>query len=221
MGKAKDGYTNVVYITVPDVCAEILRVYPSIETPKGNKLDFPNLDVKNLRHFMRGYYDGDGTVAKNCGMVSITCSEAFGNGLVEYLKSEGIRSYLSGNGTNGKRVIINHRSNFKKLFDLLYDNCEFYFPPKKEGLREVCKNYKLQRTDIHYIWVRDDGTEFKTQADIAKSLGVSRELIGQNTRPLLEMLKWGYDLPALFILYDRTYQMQYVSAKYKKALKTS
>ena len=219
--KVKNGYTNVVSITLPNVCEEILSVYPSIEAPKGNKLTFPNLDLENMRHFVRGYYDGDGTVAKNLRMISITCGEDFGIGLIEYLESNGIKSYLTWNGTNGKRVVINHRSNYKKLFDLLYTNCEFYFSPKKEELYRAFIGYKSQRTDIHYIWVRDDGTEFETQADIAKSLGVSRELVGQNTRPLLKMLKRGYDIPAVLRLHERTYQMKYVPIKYWKALKSS
>ena len=91
---------------------------------------FKNEDM--VRHFIRGVFDGDGTVNKN--YVSIVGNGEFLNGIKKYLETKEIQFGLYDSdckATNIKRLSFNNQKTLKKFFDYMYKNSQLHLPRKK------------------------------------------------------------------------------------------
>lgn len=101
---------------------------------KTHNLNF-NLDYfKNdvIRHFIRGVFDGDGTINKN--YVSIVGNCEFLNGIKQFLLTIGIKFNLYDSdcqSENIKRLSLNNKSMVKLLYDYLYTESTLFLPRKK------------------------------------------------------------------------------------------
>ncbi len=85
-----------------------------------------------MRHFIRGYLDGDGWVSTN--RIGFISSGDFCLGLQKYLFSTlNIDSHYHLCGKVA-RLLVYKRRNLKELFHFLYDNASFYFPRKRDRL---------------------------------------------------------------------------------------
>lgn len=119
-----------------------------------NELAIPPMDVSLLRHFMRGYFDGDGTIFR-CGSHKDTvilkcniCSPT--KGILEefrdILHSNGIHSSINMEKRRGKamlvlgktiigkvdmyRLFIRRKVDIEKLYHFFYDDSTIYLERK-------------------------------------------------------------------------------------------
>ena len=95
-------------------------------------MQFPNVPDDYIFHFIRGYFDGDGsiilrkTIYNTYAQVSFTCgSKSFLEKLKEKLQEYNIRSQIYEDGRNSNSsccLRVTKRNDIRMLFSLLYPN---------------------------------------------------------------------------------------------------
>lgn len=106
-------------------------------------LDFPLIDDLYLHHFMRGYFDGDGSIRYSGGKIrkcqcGITSShifiEKYMNILVEKCNINKIKTY---NRDNCYCFDYSGRGNCTKIYNFLYKDATTFLKRKKDKFEEV------------------------------------------------------------------------------------
>lgn len=132
----KNAYSLIFYSTY--MCKSL--ILQGMMPNKSLKLEFPNISPELYKHFIRGYFDGDGSVyryIKNENnkqvTVTITSTLKFCEKVKEILKNElgvycGIYDASNHNGIT--KVISMSTSSSKKFLDWIYDDAELYMKRK-------------------------------------------------------------------------------------------
>jgi DNA-binding transcriptional regulator WhiA len=106
-----------------------------LEQRKSHTLAYPKIDNENFGHFLRGVFDGDGSVYRNGNykVVSVTgASDNFLNGLQEQLRSFGINSAIVDDSRGqAKYLRVYRKGDIAKLSYIMYDNATIYIGRKK------------------------------------------------------------------------------------------
>ena len=137
----KGGY-SLIYISQEAI--DFLSEY-GLEERKSLTSKFYDLGDEFMPHFIRGYFDGDGSIAtrhtkhSDYQQISITCgSEDFTNGLNDYFRRLGFSSNIyddskSRNNSN-KYIKISKKDNISKFYRMIYniDTEEFFLKRKRE-----------------------------------------------------------------------------------------
>lgn len=103
----------------------------------------PKLNSKLLRHFIRGYFDGDGCFSfteKAFSVNFITASKTLYSDLTKFLKQQGLHysqyRYFSEYHTQMYTISINRKQDKIKFLDYIYKDCSVYLTRKyKKYLR--------------------------------------------------------------------------------------
>lgn len=101
-----------------------------------NNLTFPNLEPRYIFHFLRGIFDGDGSIYENKNefTVSFTGGESFLIIIKNILQTYDINSYLryryGENNKNSCMLDIRGSVQIQKIKNLLYTNAEFFLKRK-------------------------------------------------------------------------------------------
>jgi DNA-binding transcriptional regulator WhiA len=104
---------------------------------KSDILKFPNINNENINHFMRGYFDGDGTVfiTKNNEIrMGIISTKEFCESYLKRLPYKGkakVRKEYRSN-KNVYYFSIGGKTQVKDIYNFLYDNATVYLERKKE-----------------------------------------------------------------------------------------
>lgn len=105
---------------------------------KSLTLKFPSLEKSLMRHFVRGYFDGDGCITRHkknsiWSDANIACgSDDFIFGLKDFLEKElEIDSlYIYRRPNSNTKILMVTDSKFKKLVNYMYSNCNIYLDRK-------------------------------------------------------------------------------------------
>lgn len=150
---------------------------------------FPSIPEQFRNHFIRGYFDGDGSVTN---VKNTTDTKAQFNiiGTLELL--QGIQNELVKCGLNRIKIsparkdskvyqlVYGGIENVKKFYSYLYENSTLYLPKKKNIFESVLKLYKDRDDDKDSTWQKKleeiislfiDGNSFRS---IEKLTNVSR-----------------------------------------------
>lgn len=118
---------------------------------KSYDFNIPNLNRDLLRHYMRGYFDGDGCFTltnKTFHINFITASERLNNDIVEVLRKEDIyvteSSYVNEFGTTMFRPSIYRNNNKLKFLDWIYRDCTIYLDRKYNKYLKAKNDYRTQ-----------------------------------------------------------------------------
>lgn len=137
--------------TSPHIC-DVLEINYNIVPNKTDKLAFPrHVPEKYLRHYIRGYFDGDGSICESFSNVNSSTSslyatfasgsESFSVDLFEYLK---VRLSLGGHLQSFKDSIkwqIKYNTNDAKiLLNYMYDNSTVYLDRKYDLYTKLVVN---------------------------------------------------------------------------------
>jgi len=106
------------------------------------RVPFEAVDDSLMPHFIRGYFDGDGSVnvAKNTNSAYIMSNLNFCKDIQGFLKRNGIYSVIRPKGTI-YRLYITRILDFKRFYDLIYTDASILLHRKKETFDKLIKNY--------------------------------------------------------------------------------
>jgi hypothetical protein len=138
--------SNRVIICCTKMCYDLID--KGCTPQKSLILTFPNLQTipKHLvRHFIRGYFDGDGCLYANTKRISLSIvgTSDMLNGISDFLLSESIlrtkQKYY--NAGNAAQMYIYGNDNIKEVLDYLYQDATIYLGRKYNKFCEHYKNY--------------------------------------------------------------------------------
>lgn len=115
---------------------------------KSKGMDFPNIPNEYLNHFVRGYFDGDGSVCirnktekhYRFFSVSFTSCYTFLLDLKASLESEGFKIgkiKMDGRNDYTASFNINGYENIKKFYKWLYNDSNIYLTRKESKLKQI------------------------------------------------------------------------------------
>ena len=103
---------------------------------KSLTITFPNIDNDLIRHFIRGYFDGDGYISKpekrGC-QIEIMGTLMFCESLYDILHNEGIDCYIRNTGrpeTITRYLVIGKKKECEKFCNYIYDDATIYMKRK-------------------------------------------------------------------------------------------
>lgn len=102
----------------------------------------PDIPQHLLRHFIRGYFDGDGSVTVSNGSIALHIygTHRFLNSYKEKLESLGIRvnnQVHDKKDINVSMLSINTKSEIEKIYSLFYKDANFYIKRRKVKFEEL------------------------------------------------------------------------------------
>jgi len=114
-----------------------------IHSRKTFTIDSPNIENNLKRHFIRGYFDGDGsftfnpTKSKNCTSI-VSASEKFQKFVVEELK----RNNININLYDKIRLQIQNKLDNVNFYNYIYSDCKICLERKKQNYEKFRKHYR-------------------------------------------------------------------------------
>lgn len=149
------------------VCIHSNKIYHDLQKynvlENKTKLDVhipKNISDEMLRHYIRGYFDGDGSVSKYIPKdqklsrlrISICCTNNFAKDLVDILHKNGvIKNVVKSNiidmekyGINIKHVRITSMNDIADFYKYIYEDSHIYLKRKKSIFDEVLKERGLE-----------------------------------------------------------------------------
>lgn len=154
---------------------------PSITPRKSLTLNFPDESIFKsgdlIRHFIRGYWDGDGCLSyenskHTVAYINVLGTEEFLNSLKNYLPLHYDYKLISKQGTSAKSLSIGGRNAFE-LTKYLYSNATIYLDRKYKKYLEYCRLYeesdRLQSGNIGETPSIEDNTEINSEIKESES----------------------------------------------------
>lgn len=110
-------------------------------------IKFPQLNIDLIQHFIRGYFDGDGSISINKSGISLnfTC----GNHLfLEKISTYMIKKKIY-DRKNFSTLDYNKYSDIEKIYYYLYNNSNIYLERKKEKIEYLINNKEKIFSEIN------------------------------------------------------------------------
>lgn len=106
----------------------------------------PNIPEDLIRHFLRGYFDGDGYVGERQAVL-VVASEVFENQLIDYIKSNDLGTpALAKASTNSNKLTFSRKDT--EFLKHIYEDSNIYMPRKKESYKRNWRPYWKQK-EVH------------------------------------------------------------------------
>ena len=105
-----------------------------LTTNKTFTIEFPSLDREFIRHFIRGYFDGDGCISKHnnsYNIVIFTASEKFKNSLINIIEQMTEIKLGVSERDNGYAIYFNKKEFINIFYKFLYNDSEMFLDRKK------------------------------------------------------------------------------------------
>lgn len=116
---------------------------------KSYEFKIPNIDNNLIRHFMRGYFDGDGCFTftnKTFHISFITASKFLSDDIISILKSQGLNTceetYINSCDTTMYRPTIYGIDDKIRFLNWIYTDCKTYLDRKYKKYLKVKNNYE-------------------------------------------------------------------------------
>ncbi len=123
---------------------------------KSKVIKFPLLESNLITHFIRGYFDGDGSVSftdKYIGLNFVSGSKYFlkeiSNILENFAKCK--NANLVGISDNYKYIQYNSKEDLYKLYDFLYKDSYFFLERKRIKYDYIIKNFNELKDRINMV----------------------------------------------------------------------
>jgi hypothetical protein len=122
---------------------------------KSYDIQIPNIDNNLMRHYIRGYFDGDGCFAlshNRLGVSFCTASKFLNDGIINYLSKQNIvlkpYSSISEYGTTQYRPEAVSLNDKIKLLDYMYKDSTIYLDRKYKKYLKAKSFYNNQNIDL-------------------------------------------------------------------------
>jgi len=120
---------------------------------KSLTIEFPVIDNELKSHFIRGYFDGDGSISysdKYIGLNFVSGSPKFLLEISSFFNSVGCKyANLVGSNENYKYIQYNTLNDLNLLFENLYSNSNIFLNRKKEKLSHIIDNFNKLKSIIN------------------------------------------------------------------------
>lgn len=127
-------------------------IYLGLGPRKSSTLNFPtNIPKEFMRHYLRGYFDGDGCITSNKGIyqISIIATNDFLNNLKEFLLSLNMTKTKLEQRNSNMAVWKKKGHNQIKIFlDYLYKDSTIYLDRKYDKYLEFCRHISTPTEDM-------------------------------------------------------------------------
>ena len=165
VGKTKDRNGKEYFSKMVTLSVYSNRIVESIKTQgfhsrKTFTIDKPNIEEKYYRHFIRGFFDGDGCCyifKKNDKLYvnySFCCASPK---LKEFITNELIKNSIKILTLSKLSIGVNDYSNAYRLYEYLYKDSTIYLQRKKDKGDEFVKYYMMKR-EMGYKFCQEDYT---------------------------------------------------------------
>jgi hypothetical protein len=113
-----------------------------IHSRKTFTIEKPNIDKNLMNHFIRGYFDGDGSFSFNPTKYIIktqivSASDEFKRFIIEELRNNNIKINLY----SGIKLQIQNKMDNDRFYNYIYSNAKIYLKRKKEKYEEFRRHY--------------------------------------------------------------------------------
>ena len=105
----------------------------------------PNIEPSLVRHFIRGFFDGDGTVSigKSCSRTGFTAPKQMCYDIIQLI---GVDAKVISCKTNvDKSYFTIGKKQSKVLFDYLYTDCSIFLQRKKNKMETIIGNTEVSK----------------------------------------------------------------------------
>jgi intein/homing endonuclease len=180
-----------------------------ITEKKSLTIEFPtNLPKKMISHFIRGVFDGDGTVTfkyrrnRHSFIQSariVTCSKKFAEGLNEALTKVNIANTIRvelRENTNRSTLysVCILASGYEAFYNYIYKNSSIHLARKKQVFKQLVKHRKTYLTEYFGGFRKDKIRKTLTKAYLTKqyktkSAGQIAKVVGVNKTTICKYLK--------------------------------
>lgn len=152
----KQYYANRVRLNSIDMCLDLIKF--GCVPKKSLILKPPRLNQSLIRHFIRGYFDGDGCISynKNTG---IFCASIVGTlNILKYIRkySNVLSNNIKNDAGQAYSFSISSISDIIILYRYLYENSSIYLDRKFELYTELYNYLKLKYPQIYKNTYSDD-----------------------------------------------------------------
>lgn len=130
------GKTEVVQLKVnsTEICKDLMKL--GVIPRKSIVCEFPILKEELKRHFMRGFFDGDGCITCNKGVkarVAIAGGQYSLNQMKEYFEANGIKSNIYDiKRSRAKSLEVVRKESLCKIYELFYKDATIYLERKHD-----------------------------------------------------------------------------------------
>lgn len=131
------------------ICGDLVKL--GLVERKTAIVEYPKLDSKMNKHFIRGYIDADGSIKKNCEKDGLIIYKLFiigtDNILENILKNIPVNSNFSVNpkkrkaSNPNKGIEIGGKKQLKNVITYIYENSSVFLDRKMERASYIMKNY--------------------------------------------------------------------------------
>jgi hypothetical protein len=122
---------------------------------KSNIIEFPNfLDKELTPHFIRGYFDGDGSISFSDNQICLNFVSGSKNFLEELsnkleIEANCKKANLLGSSEKFKYIQFSAKSDLYKLYSYLYENSTVYLERKMKKYTYIIENFENIKTIIN------------------------------------------------------------------------
>ena len=150
--KDKNLRTAYLYIYSVDIARD-LGVYGIVPNKQSKDIPLPKIDRSLYKNYLRGYFDGDGTVWAQNGRpnISICVTKTFGKDLIKILKQEGVITKPKNNlidmskyGSNIHHLRITRLYDVRAFFNYIYNDNTFRLDGKYNKFINLIDRKALQ-----------------------------------------------------------------------------
>lgn len=117
----------------------------TLKFPKKNVFKNNSMSRKELiRHFIRGYFDGDGCITykrENYPTISLISTDQFLMGIQNVLNTHKTL-YLNSKNNDITKVLKFNGEEAYKILNYLYNNCNIYLQRKYDKYKDICRLYE-------------------------------------------------------------------------------
>lgn len=151
------GKSTIARLTI--YCKEIIDDLLALgfdNNKTGNEF-IPNIEPALIRHFLRGFFDGDGTIFKSRGYdtVGFTSSLDMLNAISELLSKElslDIKKiYTESGNKQAYRLYYSKQEEVYKIYNYLYDNATIYLERKKDKFVDTITKLNQEKSKLNEI----------------------------------------------------------------------
>lgn len=129
--ETNNSFVSSIKINSTKLCKDLIK--HGVTERKSLTCSMPNLNKSLVRHFIRGYFDGDGWITLN---ISERIRKEFGicSGSIEMINN--LNTYLNINyykkrNNNLHKIVTSDTEKIKKIYKYLYENCTICLQRKK------------------------------------------------------------------------------------------